>query len=225
VTNYIQLANGNGYDFDTGEIFGRFSVERDLAQPLAGANRYVRHTDRNWPVAIHSVCVAKCIETLTGNTDAAAAGLLHDCHEAVIGDIPTPVAWHIGYAKVKELKHEVHRAIFERLGLDDDLLPDGVFKEWIDYADQAALHVERQIMMAPEPREWTVPRPGQTWMLTMYDLVTAQLECGGNSYDNAHYTFVQEYERLCIPLMRPSKAVEMYRREMLTAVSAEEAPF
>lgn len=168
MSNWIQLASGNGYDFDAMEIFGPFTVGDDLALPLAGENRYVRHTDRPWPVAVHSVAVARTILALTGDSEAAAAGLLHDCHEAIIGDIPSPVAWHLDYEAIKRLKAEVDRAIFYKLGIPMRLLPGGEHQEAISLADRAALHVERQLFMAPEPRPWNVKVPPHEWMNEMY---------------------------------------------------------
>lgn len=175
MSNWIQLAGPNGYDFETDTIFGDFEAERDIALPLAGTARYVRHTDRPWPVAPHSLCVAATIYQVTRNKEAAFAGLMHDVHEAVIGDIPTPVAWELGYEKVKALKLRVHAAIFLRLGIDERYMPDGPYKAAIDAADQAALTVEKQLMMAPPPRSWNVPTPPFEYVVAMHEQVKLQL--------------------------------------------------
>ena len=196
---WIQLANGNGYDFETKEIFGEFDAEIDIAGPLAGENRYVSHTDRPWSVAIHSVVVARVIMTVTGDKMAAAAGLLHDCHEAVLGDIPTPVAMHIGYDKVKALKNDVHHAIFRRLQLPASLLLDSLFHDAIESADRASLHVERQLFMAPEPRSWDVSYPSYNWMKATYDEIRGWQYV--KSAAAAAEEFMNEYRRFVAPLV------------------------
>lgn len=196
---WIQLANGNGYDFETKEIFGEFDAEIDIAGPLAGENRYVSHTDRPWSVATHSVVVARVILKVTGNKAAAAAGLMHDCHEAVLGDIPTPVAMHIGYDKVKALKNDVHRAIYTRLNLTTLLMPDAVYHDFIEFADRASLHVERQLFMAPEPRSWDVSYPNYGWMKATYDEIREWKYV--KSAESAAEAFMDEYRRFVEPLV------------------------
>src|SRR5690606_1599063 len=114
--NWIQLTSGGGYDFDERRIFGRINPREDVAWPLS-CPRFTKHTAVAWPVTLHSVAVALTIEEITGNTEAAAAGLMHDCHEAVIGDITSPVGHYLDYERLKELKHDVHCAIFRRLGI------------------------------------------------------------------------------------------------------------
>lgn len=167
MSNWIQLASGGGYDFDNATIMGPFEMAQDIAWPLAGLNRYVHHTTRPWDVAVHSVVVARTIEEITKDKEAAAAGLLHELHEAVIGDIPTPVAWHIGYEKVKELKAEVQEAIYWRLKTPP-MKRTEAHKLVVETADHAALHVEKQLFMVPEPAAWSCPVPSHEWMLAAW---------------------------------------------------------
>jgi hypothetical protein len=195
VSNWIQLTSGGGYDFDEGVITGPFSMIRDLAHPLSLTARYVGHTHEPWSVAAHSVAVARTIEAVTGDAAAAAAGLLHDAHEAVIGDIPTPAAWAIGYDAVKAVKEQVQAAIHRALQIPVNKHPSA-YKEYVDSADHAALHVEKQLLMVPEPRLWAVPVPDHDWMLAMFqevrDLLGKEFAFGVRAAD----IFVYEYARL-----------------------------
>lgn len=208
--NWIQLTSGGGYDFDRAQLDGPFVMERDLAYPLAGINRYVRHTNRNWSVAIHSVAVALTIEKMGGHPDEVAAGLLHDAHEAIVGDIPTPVAWHVGYEKVKELKQEVQNAIHFALDIAPSYWPQN-HKSIIDIADRAALHVERQMFMVPERQQWNVAVPSHDWMLAMYETIaeltaydapSTSLASLSSSYAHNHddgmAAFIGQYKRLIV---------------------------
>lgn len=204
--NWIQLRSGGGYDFDEARIFGPFTMEDDLAKPLS-IPRYAMHASVPWPVNNHSVAVARTIETITGDLDAAGGGVLHDAHEAVIGDIPTPVAWAIDYEKIKELKREVQSAIHWALRVPERCYPDN-HKKFVDKADQAALHVERRLWMVPEPREWNVPVPEQEWMLVMHRMVKriAFEPIFASKYDrplNQEQLFEAEYYRLILQQEHP----------------------
>lgn len=58
----------------------------ELAQSLAGINRYAGSTVPSWSVAAHSVVVSHLVETPA----ARAWALLHDAHEIFLGDITRP---------------------------------------------------------------------------------------------------------------------------------------
>lgn len=192
--NWIQLTSGGGYDFEIKDIFGRYTMERDLAYPLAGVNRFVRHTQIAWPVAIHSVLVALLIEKMTCDLDAAAAGLLHDAHESIIGDIPTPVSWAIDYKKIEALKEEVQEAIEDRLGVPDKMRPYNHMGN-VKLADSAALFAEKQLLMVPDGRDWNCKSPPPLWTQTMYDLIVEAIKGGWNK-DGGETEFCRQYDRL-----------------------------
>lgn len=195
MSNWIMLTGGSGYDFDDAAITGPFTALRDLAHPLSLLARYVGHTEEPWSVAAHSVAVARTIERLTDRKDAAAAGLLHDAHEAIIGDIPTPAAWALGYEAVKKLKGEVQAAIHATLGVPEEKQPD-FWTTTVNAADHAALHVEKQLMMVPSPKEWAVPIPSHDWMLVMHEEVKKLLDQEQAFGIRAADVFFYEYLRL-----------------------------
>ncbi len=192
--NWVQLCSGGGYDFDTDTIFGRYTMERDLAYPLAGIARYSRHTMTTWAVAIHSVAVALLLEKMTGDLDVAAAGLLHDAHESVTGDITTPIQWEIGRERIKEMQGAVQSAIETRLNVPL-VLCQSVHAAIVRVADLASLHCERQLFMPPHPREWSVPLPPVEWQQEMHDIIVSLLHEGAHE-DGGYERFVTEYRRL-----------------------------
>jgi hypothetical protein len=192
MSNWIQLRSGNGYDFDTEQIFGPFTMEEDLAKSLK-IHRFAGHLMVPWSVACHSVAVARTIEVVTGSLDAAAAGLLHDAHEAIIGDIPTPVAWAVDYEKIKEVKKAAQAAIHMRLRIPERFWPEN-HKTSVDLADVAALHMEYKEWMKPAPRDWGITPPPHEWLLAMHDAIMDIARTVGP--DNDDELFAAEYDRL-----------------------------
>lgn len=193
--NWIQLRSGGGYDFDRCVINGPFDVYWDIAHPLGGLNRFVNHTVRPWDVALHSVAVARTIEEVEDDPDAAAGGLLHEAHEAVMGDIPTPVAWAIGHDKVRTLKNEIQTAIYWRLKTPPHKQTER-HEIIVKTADHAALHVEKQLFMVPERDAWSVAVPEHKWMLEMYNQMRRLLM--ESQQMSAADIFMVEYRRLVL---------------------------
>ncbi len=192
--NWVQLTSGGGYSFDAEAIFGRYSMEKDLAYPLAGINRFVSHSQVRWTVAIHSVAVARLIEKMTGDLNQAAAGLLHDAHESIVGDIPTPLAKVLGYDKVGLVKDNAQRAIHTMLNIPTTCMPV-VYPAIVRMADLTALYVEKQLFMVPEPQSWALPEADPMWMQAMYDIMLAIIRDGENG-DGGEQTFCDEFRRL-----------------------------
>lgn len=105
--NVINLHNPDQYKYNIAEI----------ALLLSKVNRF-----NGWgaDVANHSIYVSKFLFFITGNPHIALLGLLHDAHEAYIGDIATPVKHLLG-KPVKSLEHRLQRAILWNLNAVDEL--------------------------------------------------------------------------------------------------------
>jgi uncharacterized protein len=132
----------------------------EIAYALAGANRFCGHSDPRWSIAAHSILVARLVETNTPGASAELmiAALLHDAHEAYIGDTTSPVkqalaaidpaamdAWR---ALEGTVQSAIHRALE---------LPIVLPVEWevaVKVADLRALKLERISFMAPCHRDW-----------------------------------------------------------------------
>lgn len=95
----------------------------DLAEGLAKINRWVGATVAPYSVAQHSLLVAAQMYQEDG-PHAALYGLLHDAHEALIGDISTPAEQALemiltGAADaIAAMKERIDRIIHVRLDLD-----------------------------------------------------------------------------------------------------------
>lgn len=134
----------------------------DLVQALAQLVRFTGHCIEPYTVAEHSVRVARIVMASHPNRPQMhLAALLHDGHEAYLGDWSHPLKMtlrELGIDGVRKRLEEAHdHAIAEWAGL-----PSGsTFKmEPIKHADLVMLATERRDLMGPCPREWgPLPEP------------------------------------------------------------------
>lgn len=111
----------------------------DIAIALSRIPRWLGHTPLcalPYSVAQHSIHVSKMCE-VNGPT-AALIGLMHDAHEAYLGDLTRPLIHLIGASRVMVIKHTVDLAISEAFGID--LMS---CSEIVGRADDLALQIER----------------------------------------------------------------------------------
>ncbi len=138
----------------------------DIVAALAKINRFTGHTLEPYSVAQHSLLVADLVTRYSDHPDAVRYALLHDAHEAYIGDESTPMKW----ARVKieratngagtfahgQLRGGIDTAIWTAFGLDPSVEVIMAAKQ----ADLLALMVERRDLMNPGPAwEGNYPDP------------------------------------------------------------------
>lgn len=87
---WMQLHNGAYYDLETGTISANWSI-RDCAIQLSRINRFLGASRKPINVASHSLGVMIGIANSGGSRTQQLHGLMHDAHEALIGDIITPL--------------------------------------------------------------------------------------------------------------------------------------
>lgn len=198
MSNWIQNGSGGGYDFDKKSWVGRFDLYEDVIRELASINRMKGSTPvfqpgRGWAVAIHSVACSRVAKLLGYDANVQMALLRHDQHEAVIGDIATPVARAIDYKAIEKLKAEVQVELDFREGITFEATPaqnSGIVK----LIDVAALHVERQLFMAPACQPWTYPEPEPKYAQAMYDVIVDIIRSneandgGADAYESLYET-------------------------------------
>lgn len=168
---WIQTLGGNWLDLanpDPAHI--RF---RHVAMVLARVPRFAGHTERGvYSVAQHCVEGARAILRDGHGRDAAFAFLLHDAHEAYIGDMPTPLvaalaavasglspggtcATHSLLIKntVAVLKQRLDDAIYIAAGAlpPHSKLPTA---RLVKLYDLRMLRTERDARLAPPPAPW-----------------------------------------------------------------------
>ncbi len=136
----------------------------DIAMSLERMPRFNGHTTfRTWSIAHHSLLVANLVSQADDEDDASRrlAALLHDAHEAYIGDITSPLKMALcDLARapiVDQISRPIQRVIHGRFGL-----PATLPLEWrkaIRHADMTALAIEASLFMGPPPRPWMVVLP------------------------------------------------------------------
>lgn len=125
----------------------------DIAVSLARLPRFLGHTPAPITVAQHCVLVAR----LTRHPSPAAklAALLHDAHEAYLGDVPAPIRPRVRLEDGRtweRAERDAQKAVYRHFGLPGEMRRD--IAEAVAAADTACLHMELAIAMAqPHPPE------------------------------------------------------------------------
>lgn len=129
-----------------------FSAEV-VSECLAKINRYNGRTPEPWSVASHSVLV-----TMLCRPEHRALALLHDAHEAIIGDLVTPaaelicsksepVAGNIVANALAQTKLDLDRQIFGSWGIS--FTPDDAIA--VKHADYLAYRAEVAVFFGHTP--------------------------------------------------------------------------
>lgn len=155
---WTQTLSGKAFDLSAPDA-SMVDFENDVAPALAKLARFHGSTEGEfaYSVAQHCVLGAESLFEATGSQRLAAIFLLHDAHESVIGEIPTPTVdaleEMIGEftGEVALLKHRIDVAIFESAGVP---MPTEDEHAAIKRHDVAMMNAERLALKAPAPRSW-----------------------------------------------------------------------
>jgi hypothetical protein len=118
----------------------------DIDFALRHLNRFTGHVGP-YSVATHSVAVMHCAQELGATDDECRAALLHDAHEAFVGDISSPLKLAIRSA-FDEIDHRASRAIDARFGI--------VRTAIVHKADRMVTHAEALAFMGDAAKVWAV---------------------------------------------------------------------
>lgn len=127
---------------------------RDIACALSRINRFCGATRLPVNVADHSLNVVRCLALQRASAAVQLLGLLHDAHEAYIGDITAPMRRQIkaicGRDVVEVIADQMDRAVWQAFGLARYALARDI--AMVRIADQAVLAAEwRDLMEGPSP--------------------------------------------------------------------------
>lgn len=172
---WMQTVSGRAFDLDAPRPD---QVDaRDVAYSLSRQARYLGHTKGTpYSVAEHC-CVLHDYMLAHHGPRLAFAALLHDASEAYLGDLPSPVKAALGRT-VREfwsaLTYRVDEAILAWLapGLEVGDLHHPLVKD----ADTRVLLDERDALMGPAPRPWSVRGPPLGVTLPRWDAGRARVE-------------------------------------------------
>jgi len=130
----------------------------DIAWSLSSQPRFNGHTmgGCSYSVAQHSIWTAWYMQTqLHQQPTIVLQALLHDAHEAYIGDIPTPVKWLPGVCDtINPIAERLQSAIHSALKIPP---PEGAAVQLISHVDHVALAVEAHYLMQSKGRNWGLP--------------------------------------------------------------------
>jgi uncharacterized protein len=127
----------------------------DIAIALARTARF-RGATRGayaYSVAQHSWLVSTILAEQHHTQTIQRAGLLHDAHEALLGDIPTPVKHYLGAEFITVMERPLILALHARFNLAASLCHSWQVKQ----ADELALATERRDLLAPSAWAWESP--------------------------------------------------------------------
>ena len=142
----ILLHSGRYFDFTQPEASG-FSIG-DIAHALARMCRFTGHCHYFYSVAQHSVLVSRILPPRL-----QLAGLLHDAHEAFVGDVAAPLKMLL--PDYRELEKRVEKAVLARFGFNEPLPIE------VKDADLRLLYTEKRDLMPIATPDWPMP-PGIT---------------------------------------------------------------
>ncbi len=122
--------------------------------------RFLGHTSRPWTVGDHSIAVAKYLEHINAPASTILLGLLHDAHEAFIGDIPSPLKgiMEVGGKPFKEVEAKL-QYITESALIPIELYPTSSDREQVAHADLCMLEWERREFLPLCETPWAYPAP------------------------------------------------------------------
>jgi hypothetical protein len=106
----------------------------DIAWNLSRTCRFNASARFFYSVADHCVYVGNLLPPVL-----RIYGLLHDAHEAYLGDITSPVKGMIGTERIREIEKPIDAAIYEALGLPP---PTREVLDLVHEADVLALRIE-----------------------------------------------------------------------------------
>lgn len=129
----------------------------DVAWALSRLPRFCGHSIETLPltVASHSIWVGIYLWEKFGSHLIALHGLLHDAHEAFMGDIPFPIKQLPALKpEIQALEERLQRAIYTSLNLP---LPSATIVHAIAEADRQALASEARFQVFSGGKAWELP--------------------------------------------------------------------
>lgn len=156
--SWMQTRDGHKIDLLRPDL-SLITIE-EIAHALSRIGRFAGHTHGTfaYSVAQHSVLVSRRCPP-----DNALLGLMHDAHEAFLGDITSPVKMALralnGGSALETLDMGLMQAVRERFYV-------GLPTHDVKVADLRALATERRDLLGPEASPWNLKvdgKPCEPW--------------------------------------------------------------
>lgn len=137
---------------DLADLKPRDLAPEAIGDALAKINRYSGRTPAPWPVAAHSIVVA-----MLCSPAARAWGLMHDAHEALIGDLTTPAlelfcayGTPVGAAVIRNAIRRSKEGIDAKLVAQWQINVTPAIRDEVHRADKIACQAEMFVLMGAE---------------------------------------------------------------------------
>lgn len=134
----------------------------DIAHALGHLCRYTGHTSHHYSVAEHSILISRHLERNGAGPDLVLGALLHDAHEAYVGDFSAPLKAAIraeslaAAAVYGAIELRIDEAIGAALGVSPTTWRNATIKD----ADVRILLDERGALLGPSPAPWWPEKEG-----------------------------------------------------------------
>jgi len=128
-------------------MLGSMPTIEVIAHSLALINRFTGHTIRPESVAEHSMFVSDILQDMGLPPIAQLAGLMHDAHECMCGDVASPIKWELGTAWLS-LENPLALMMRKHYGLQAAYTG---YRDFIKRADLIALATERRDLTRYDP--------------------------------------------------------------------------
>ena len=164
---YILLRSGARFYYERQELNAGNIRLADIVSGLRQP-RYTGQTEELYTIAQHAILVAEILESWGCDAYTAYMGLHHDDHEAVIGDLPSPMQWwlrgalqpylkleHEGFDLIAWAKNELDKQIMPAMGIAWP--PQEGLWALVKEADYSAFLCESEQLFLEPPR-WTNER-------------------------------------------------------------------
>lgn len=155
---WIETYTGRQFRYDDIE-HNDIDIE-DIAHALANMTRFCGHCHSFYSVAEHSVGTMLNID----NPKLRFEALMHDAHEAYMGDIPAPLK--LCWPEIKTVEKKIEAAVRKRFKLPEVMTPE------VKVADLRMLATEKIFLMSDntwESLEGVSPYPSNIQMLPPED--------------------------------------------------------
>lgn len=152
MTNWIQTHSGTKFDFF--DIESNSISINDIIHSLHNQCRYLGHTETFYSVLHHSVFTAFLGYYFSREESGFIACLLHDAHEAYVGDISSPFKSAIPYEAAKAIESitsRIDRLLYTKY-MGRELCANG--RVIVNKADKSALFFEAECMFREVVDNW-----------------------------------------------------------------------
>lgn len=154
----------------SGKLFDIFNPRpediciEDIAHALSMQCRFNGHTKQFYSVAEHSLNCARIAATLDNDPEAIWLALMHDAHEAYIGDLPGPWVQRVWIQSSKNihitfdlLAAEIEKVLIPSLSNDLADWKYADYKDLVKYCDFAMLLNEKALSLQVTDIPWSFP--------------------------------------------------------------------